>query len=163
MKLQIVQLSCLLTSKQRINWKIHFLSSFSPKLQHAITCSRNTKTGTREKAKKKERKEKRNKKNERSLSTFSRWNQRDGLVKADKTNLPPRSEIFSIAPINRKFTFASAIKIFLSIVYRSIRSTRDLGTFFYTNNFTDQMAKCIIPVTNCANMYCKFQYMWILY
>lgn len=163
MKLQIVQLSCLLTSKQRINWKIHFLVLFRLNYSTQLLVHEIRKPEQEKKRKKKERKEKRNKKNERSLSTFSRWNQRDGLVKADKTNLPPRSEIFSIAPINRKFTFASAIKIFLSIVYRSIRSTRDLGTFFYTNNFTDQMAKCIIPVTNCANMYCKFQYMWILY
>lgn len=132
MKLQIVQLSRCSPANNvsirkyislfpsRLNWSTQLLV-------HKIRKPEQEK----ERKKKKEREGKRNKRNERSLSTFSRWNQRDGLVKADKTNLPPRSEIFSIAPINRKFTFfASTIKIFPSIVYRSIRSTRNSGTFF---------------------------------
>lgn len=162
MKLQIVQLSrCSPANNVSIR---KYISLFPSRLNWStqLLVHENRNKRKREK-KKKEREGKRNKRNERSLSTFSRWNQRDGLVKADKTNLPPRSEIFSIAPINRKFTFfASTIKIFPSIVYRSIRSTRNSGTFFYTNNFTDQMAKCVIPVTNCTNTYYKFQYMRVL-
>lgn len=146
MKLQIVQLSYLHSLANNVSTEKYislFLSRLNCSMQLLVHEIR--KPEQRKSEKKRNRKEKKNKKNERSLSTFSRWNQRDGLVKADKTNLPPRSEIFSIAPINRKFIFASAIKIFLSIVYRSIRSTRDLATFFYTNNFTNQMAKCVIP------------------
>lgn len=103
-----------------------FCSCLSRAAMDHVVCSRKTReTGKRE--------EKRGRKDRNVRFLCSRSNQRDGLVKADKTNFPP--PWFScIATVDRKSTFSSICNLFSSFflpldclsVEPGIRSSRFL-------------------------------------